>query len=212
MGIKDVKDMYKAKWLGISWQILSLLSATIIGLIAKLIYSNIVDPEQIFIVLTKSLFSDFSSTFILCVIIGATITVMDSQILVVATSLSEDLYKKIIRKDASSNELLFVTRASIFIVAIAACIIALRSDLSIMSLTKYAWFGLGATFSPLILFSLYGKTVNFKGALAGLISGCSISAIWPFTFPLSDTFYNTAFFSSCLLIKVFSFSLKKLKI
>ena len=162
MGIKDVKDMYKAKWLGISWQILSLLSATIIGLIAKLIYSNIVDPEQIFIVLTKSLFSDFSSTFILCVIIGATITVMDSQILVVATSLSEDLYKKIIRKDASSNELLFVTRASIFIVAIAACIIALRSDLSIMSLTKYAWFGLGATFSLLFFFLYMEKQLTLK--------------------------------------------------
>ncbi|MCH9616909.1 MAG: High-affinity proline transporter PutP [Chlamydiia bacterium] len=206
MGISDVKEMKKAKWVGISWQVTALAGATIIGFIAKTIYTQgSINPEYVFIQMTTTLFPAFLATFILCAILGATITCMDSQILVVATSLAEDIYKKVIRKDATSAELLLVTRLSIFAVAILSCIIALVSGNSIMSLVSYSWFGLGASFSPLVLFSLFGKRVSRNGAAAGLFTGCFIAAIWPlFPFAKACPSMIPAFLLSCLAIKLFS--------
>jgi sodium/proline symporter len=206
MGIADVKEMSKAKWVGITWQAFALAAATVIGLIAKTLYEQgSINPEYVFIQMTTTLFPAFLSTFILCAILGATITCMDSQILVVATSIAEDIYKKLIRKNASSSELLLVTRLSIFAVAILSCIIALLSGKSIMSLIEYSWFGLGASFSPLILFSLFGKNITRNGAAAGLITGCSIAAFWPlFPFAKACPSMIPAFILSCLAIKLFS--------
>ena len=206
MGISDVKDMSKAKWVGISWQLTALAAATVIGLIGKSLYQNAgVNPEYIFIQMTTTMFPAFLSTFILCAILGATITCMDSQILVVATSFAEDIYKKLINKSASSEKLLLVTRLSIFFVALLSCIIALTSTGSIMGLVSYAWFGLGASFGPVVLFSLYSKSTTASGAAAGLITGCASAAIWPLIpFPIQLPSMIPGFILSCIAIKLFS--------
>ena len=203
MGISDVKEMSKAKWVGISWQILALCGATIIGLFGKALYDfGSIDPEHVFVEMVSSMFPAFFSTFILCAILGATITCMDSQILVVATSMAEDLYKKLVCKKATSSELLLVTRLSIFLVAGVACVIALLSGKSIMDLISYSWFGLGASFSPIVLFSLFGKNITKKGAASGLLTGCGIAALWPL-FPFAGLCPSMipAFLLSCFAIK-----------
>ncbi len=206
MGISDVKEMSKAKWVGISWQGIALIAATVIGLIGSVLYQKgSINPEFIFISMTTSMYPAFLSTFILCAILGATITCMDSQILVVATSLAEDLYKKICRKNASSNELVLVTRVSIFIVAFISCSIALTSKGSIMSLVSYAWFGLGASFGPVVLFSLYSKSTTRAGVIAGLITGCTSAAIWPLLpLPFEIPSMVPSFLLSVLAIRLFS--------
>ncbi len=211
MGIRDVKDMYKAKWVGISWMAAALTGATLIGLIGKVLYEgSIMNPEYIFISMTTTLFPAFFSTFILCAILGATITCMDSQILVVATSFTEDLYRKLIRKNASSSELLKVTRFSILIIAILSSIIAITGKTSIMSFVSYAWFGLGASFAPLVLFSLFSKNITRNGAVAGLITGCGCAALWPLVpFPILLPSMIPAFILSVLSIVIVSKYSKK---
>lgn len=206
MGISDVKEMHKAKWVGITWQAAALSAATFIGLIGRYLYHNgSINPEFIFIEMTTTMLPAFFATFILCAILGATITCMDSQILVVATSFSEDIYKKMIKKDATSKELLFVTRFSIFFVAFISCIIAITSQSSIGGLVSYAWFGLGASFAPVVLFALYSKTANRVGAAAGLFTGCISAAIWPLIpCPIEIPSMIPAFILSCIAIKVFS--------
>jgi sodium/proline symporter len=206
MCISDVKDMSKAKWVGISWQALALIGATFIGLIGKVLYEgDFINPEYIFISMTTTMFPTFLSTFILCAILGATITCMDSQILVVATSFTEDIYKKLIRKKASSAELLSVTRGSIFVIALISSLIALTFQTSIMSFVSYSWFGLGASFAPLVLFSLYSKNTTQSGAIAGLITGCLSAAFWPIIpFPIALPSMIPAFILSVLAIFIIS--------
>jgi len=180
MGIDDVKNIYKAKYIGITWQIIALTFATLIGVIAILFFKNgISDPQLIFITMVEHYFPSFIAALILCAILGVTITSMDSQILVLASSLAEDFYKRIFRKTASSKEILWVSRLSIILIATIAYLIALRKNESIFELVSYAWFGLGSSFGPLMLFSLYVKSTTKEGAWAGVIVGGSIAAIWP---------------------------------
>lgn len=186
MGIKDPKEIPKAKWVGISWQIICLSSATLIGLVGIAFFEGpavLRDNQLVFIDLVLNLFPSFISAFILCAILGATITSMDSQILVLASNLTEDLYKRVLRKGASSRELLIVSRLSIFIVALVAYLIACTTHSTIYNLVSYAWYGLGASFGPLVLFALYSKKTNRIGAWAGLLSGSIVAGIWPLVNP-----------------------------
>ncbi len=181
MGIKNVHEIPKSKWIGMTWMTMALCAATFIGLLSIAYFTHgILDPEHIFIEIVKNSFPPFFAGLILCAILAATINATSSQILVVSSSLTEDLYKKIIHKEASSKELLFVSRGNVILVAILAFIISYGKISSIYSLVLYAWSGLGAAFGPLLLLSLYCKKINKYGAWAGILIGGSMAAIWPY--------------------------------
>ena len=112
---------------------------------------------------------------------------MSSQILVLTSSFTEDFYKRLFRKQASPKELLLVSRLGVILVSIVAFSIAYGKISTIYSLVLYAWSGIGSSFGPLIILSLYSKNVNKYGAWAGILSGGLIAGLWPYLnrfFPL----------------------------
>lgn len=180
MGIRKVKDIRKSMVVGVSWQTITMTFATMIGVIAvPYFHGGLSNPELAFVLMVKQTFPPMLMAFILCAVLAATISTMDSQILVLASSLTEDFYKRIFRKNASLKELLWVSRLFVLIVAIFSFIIAFFKISTIYSLVFYAWSGLGASFGPLLLFSLYSKKANHYGAWAGILVGGFVTLIWP---------------------------------
>lgn len=180
MGIKKPNEMKKAMIVGMSWQTITLAAATLIGLVGISFYpTGLDDPQLVFVNMVNALFSPFAATLILCAIFAATISTMDSQILVLISSLAEDFYKRVFHKTASSKTIVHVSRFSIFIVSGLAYIIALFKTNTIFSLVSYAWSGLGATFGPILILGLYSKNTNRFGAYAGLVTGAITAGIWP---------------------------------
>lgn len=180
MGIKSPSEMMKAKYLGMSWQILSLGSAAAIGLIGLAYFPNgMADPELLFVEIVKQLFSPLLIGFILCGMIAANMSTMDSQILVCASVLSEDLYKHIFKKHAQPHEMLRASRAAVILVSIVSLLIAFSTTSCILNMVLYAWSGLGSSFGPLILMSLYDPKANRYGAIAGILTGGIVAGIWP---------------------------------
>lgn len=208
MGINRVSDIPRAKFIGMSWMFISLGAASLVGLVASPIFQGGIDnPELIFITMVRNTFHPFVIGIIFCAIIAATINANGSQILVLASTLSEDIYKKLFRKTASSKELLIVSRSAVILVAIIAYCIAAFSNQTIYKLVLYAWSGLGCSFGPLVLFSLYSKTLNRYGAWAGILSGGIIAATWPLiekTFDFSFPQLVVGFVVSSLCIILFS--------
>jgi SSS family solute:Na+ symporter len=181
MGIRQVSDMTKAKWLGISWQTTALSAATLLGIIGIFLFpQGLNNPEHMILEVVKTTLAPFFAGLVLCAILAATTNVMAAQLLVVASNLSEDFYKKIFRKHASPQELLRVSRISVIFIALIGFIIAFFKVSTIYKLVFYAWSGLGASFGPLVLLSLYAKNINRYGAFSGILVG-GISAIaWDF--------------------------------
>ncbi len=181
MGIRHVSEMSKAKYLGISWQIIALGAATVIGLIGIYIFpQGLHDPQRVILDIVKTTLPSFFAGLVLCAILAATTNVMAAQILVVASNLSEDFYKRIFRQNASHKELLWVSRAAVILIAFLGFLIAFFKVASIYTLVLYSWSGLGASFGPLVLLSLYLKNINKHGAFAGILVGGLTSAIWPY--------------------------------
>ncbi|MES2122962.1 MAG: sodium/proline symporter [Chlamydiota bacterium] len=181
MGIRNVHEINKSKWIGMSWMVISLSAATLVGLVSIAYFTHgIEDKELVFIDMVRNSFPAFFVGLILCGVLAATINAMSSQVLVLSSNITEDFYKRIFRKTASSRELLIVARLGVIAVALVAFSIAFGKVSSIYSLVLYAWSGLGASFGPLLLLSLYWKKINKYGAWAGILSGGLISGIWPY--------------------------------
>ena len=108
--------MHKSKYLGMTWQFIALAAAACIGLVGIAYYhSGLHNPELVFVEMVKTLFPPFAAGFVLCGVLAASVSTMDSQILVSASFISEDLYKPFIRNSASPAELLTVTRLAVFL-------------------------------------------------------------------------------------------------
>ncbi len=180
MGIKNVHDLPKSKYVGMTWMIISLSAATLVGLVGIAFFkTGLHDTEQVFIQMVRQVFHPFVIGFFLCAVLAATINAMSSQVLVLSSSLTEDFYKRLIRKNASSSELLLVSRLGVVVVTLVAFVIAFGQFSTIYSLVLYAWSGLGSSFGPLLILSLYSKKVNKYGAWAGVLLGSISAAAWP---------------------------------
>ncbi|MGE0206979.1 MAG: sodium/proline symporter, partial [Candidatus Babeliales bacterium] len=179
MGIDNPEHTKRAKYLGMTWLVISLLSAVAVGLVGMGLTPHLARSEMVFVQLVKMLFNPFFGGIILCAILAATMSTIDTQILVAANSITEDFYKKIITHKAHDKELIWVSRCSIILVALFGYAIGYRNSATVMGLVTYAWSGLGASFSPVVVAALYGKSIKSSTALTALIAGATVSALWP---------------------------------
>lgn len=189
MAVKDEQELKKSKGIAIVWVTLSLAFAVIIGVIGRAyLYPAVLSggaEENVFIEMIVKLFTtDIKAPVIggifLCGILAAIMSTADSQLLVSASSVAEDIYKGICKKDADDGKVLLVSRITVFVIAVLAYVIALDPDNSIMGLVSNAWAGLGAAFGPAVLLSLYWKRTNFQGAVAGIAAGALTVIVWDY--------------------------------
>lgn len=212
MGIRNIHEITKSKCIGMTWMVLSLTAATIVGLVGIAFFKQgLSDPEQIFVQMVRLSFHPFIIGFVLCAVLAATINAMSSQVLVLSSSIAEDFYKRLFRKNATSAELLIVSRAGVIFVALLAYLIAFAKISSIYGLVFYAWSGLGSSFGPLLILSLYSKKINKYGAWSGIVAGGVIAAIWPY-FSKEIPTMLPAFTASFLLILLVSWMTRKSEI
>ena len=137
------------------------------------------NPEQVILSIVKSTLAPLFAGLVLCAILAATTNVMAAQILVVASNLSEDFYKRIFRKHATSAELLWMSRISVVLIAILAFGIAFFKISTIYRLVLYSWSGLGASFGPLLL-CLCTEKKSINSALSPAFSSAGRGGIWPY--------------------------------
>lgn len=188
MAIKSDKEVKKSRVIAIVWVIFSLLAACLLGLIARGYLTETLTEatsETVFIRCIQQLFDgNFILVFVggvfLCGILAAIMSTADSQLLVTASSVSEDMYKGVIKKDASEKSSLLVGRIAVVVTAVIAFVIAINPDSSVMGLVSDAWAGFGAAFGPVILLSLFWKRFNLSGAVAGMITGFLTIIIWDY--------------------------------
>lgn len=209
MAISSVKEIKKARRIGMSWMIFSVGGAMFTGFLGIAYYAEqgmkLVDPETIFIELGEILFHPLITGFLLAAILAAIMSTISSQLLVTSSSLTEDIYKTFFHRSATDKELVFIGRLSVLIVALVSVILAYNKNATILALVGYAWAGFGASFGPVILLSLYWKRMTKWGALAGMVAGAFTVIIWT-RFPVLKALYEMVpgFLMSLIAIYVVS--------
>ncbi|MFW5827470.1 MAG: sodium/proline symporter PutP [Alkalispirochaeta sp.] len=181
MGIRNAEEVAPARKIATVWVVVSLAMAVVIGLVglAGLPAEALeADSERVFILLIDAVVPPVLAGIFLSAILAAIMSTADSQLLVTSSALTEDLYAVLLRDKASQNELVWISRGSVVVVALIAMFIAFDPESSVLGLVSYAWGGFGATFGPIILLSLFWRRMTRNGALAGLLVGGITVIAW----------------------------------
>lgn len=177
--ISSHKQIPAARRIAVSWTALTLFCAMLIGLIGTVYISDgLGDGETVFMVMVNALFHPVIAGILLAAILAAVMSTADSQLLVSSSALTEDFYKSIFRKDATEKELVRVGRLTVIGIAVAAMLLALNENSTVLDLVSYAWAGFGATFGPVLLLALFWKRSTALGAMAGIVVGGVTVVVW----------------------------------
>ena len=185
MAIKKPSMVKKSATVAIVWVVLALVAVIFIALFGRILIGDQLLPNgkqsMVFVELSRLLFPAAITGILLSAIIAASMSTADSQLLVASSSFTSDIYKPLIRKDASEKEVLWVGRGVVLIIAVIAFFIASsegKGAQAIMNLVENAWAGFGSSFGAVIILSLFWRRFTYKGALAGVIAGAVTDILW----------------------------------
>ena len=185
MSIEKPSMVKKSATMAIIWVVITLGCACLIAYFGRMLLAEelLTDGSQkmVFIAFARQLFPTFLAGILMAAIIAASMSTADSQLLVASSSFTSDIYKPIIRKEASEKEILWVGRIVVVIVAIIAFFIANSKGAgaqAIINLVENSWAGFGSSFGPVILLSLFWRRFTYKGAIAGVLGGAIVDVAW----------------------------------
>lgn len=213
MAIRDSNELKLSRRIATVWVIISLGAAVSIGIIGRSLFPTELltysESESIFIVLSSNLLPAFLAGLVMAGILAATISSSDSYLLIAASAFSKNIYQHLIKKDATDDQVMTISRIILVAISLIGVIIALDENSVIFTIVSFAWAGFGATFGPIILFSLFWKRTNKEGAIAGMLSGGITVFVWKLILrPMGGIFgvYELlpAFIVSCIFIYVVS--------
>ena len=202
MSIEKPSMIKKSSIVAIIWVVISLFSAVMIAYFGRMIMGEELlthgNQKLVFIAMSRKFFPAGICGLLLAAIIAASISTADSQLLVASSSFPADLYKPFFRKGASEKETLLIGRVLVLVLSLIAFAIANSKGSgaqAIMDMVENAWGAFGSSFGPTILLSLFWKRFNYKGAVAGVVSGFVVDLGWL----LSGLTASTGVYEICLL-------------
>ena len=182
MAIRDEKELKPSRRIAMIWVVISLAVAVFIGIMGRALFpvEHLTNSaaESIFITLATSSLPAILAGFVMAGILAATISSSDSYLLIAASAAAKNIFQGVVHKKATDKQVMLVTRITLLVIALIAIIIALDEDSVIFKIVSFAWAGFGATFGPLMLFSLFWKRTTRAGAIAGMISGAGMVFLW----------------------------------
>jgi sodium/proline symporter len=182
MAIRKTSELRKGGVIAMGWTLLSYWGAPMIGIVGVAVLGpDLVDHDQVMPLLAKELLPGALAGIMIAGATAAMMSTADSQLLVATSTLIEDVYVRLMQPKASPKRLVTLSRiATILIAGIAfvLAIAALRGANVIDEAVAYAWTGLGASFGPALLLSLWWRRTTWQGALAGILGGMIATVIW----------------------------------
>lgn len=215
MAIRKTDELVRARRIATVWVVISLAAAVLIGLMGRAMFpvhetlNTASGAENVFIVLSRHLLPPLLAGLVMAGILAATISSSDSYLLIAASAVSLNIFKGILKKDASDKQVMTMSRIILLLIAVVGVIIAMDENSVIFTIVSFAWAGFGAVFGPIMLFSLFWKRTTQAGAVAGMVTGGVMVFLWNLVLkPLGGVFgiYELfpAFVLSCLVILVVS--------
>ncbi|MBQ8506840.1 MAG: sodium/proline symporter [Clostridia bacterium] len=182
MAIRREDELARSRRIAMVWVVISLGVAVFIGIVGRQLFPTAhltkSSAENIFITLATSSLPAILAGFVMAGILAATISSSDSYLLIAASAFAKNIFQGICKKDASDKQVMIISRITLLVLALIGIVIALDENSVIFQIVSFAWAGFGATFGPLMLFSLFWKRTNRAGAIAGMLSGAGMVFLW----------------------------------
>ena len=191
MAIEDDKKLALSRRIASIWVVISMGIAIFIGVMgysfvkSNGLLSDDLDPERIIVYISTALakinpLTAIVAGLIMSGILASIMSTSDSQMLAASSSVSENLVKQFFIKDMDEKKQMAFARLTVAVIAVVGVIFAWDPNSSVFRIVSFAWAGFGASFGPLMLFSLFWRRANRNGAIAGILGGGITIFIWKF--------------------------------
>ncbi len=182
MAIRKENELTRSRRIAMVWVTISLAVAVFIGIVGRQVLPTELltksAAENIFIKLATGSLPAILAGFVMAGILAATISSSDSYLLIAASAFAKNIYQGVLNKKASDKQVMTLSRITLLVIALIAIVIALDENSVIFTIVSFAWAGFGATFGPLVLFSLFWKRMTRAGAVAGMVGGAGMVFLW----------------------------------
>ncbi|MEZ3421531.1 MAG: sodium/proline symporter [Eubacterium sp.] len=188
MAIEDPKKIKISRRVASVWVFIAMGVAIVIGMVglamSRVEPSMVLADSETVIVAISSLLSKYGIVFalfagiILAGILASTMSTADSQLLAAASAISQDIMVGTFKFKITDKVKMIAARATVIAIAVLGVVFAWDPNSSVFGIVSFAWAGFGASFGPLMLFSLFWKRTNKWGAIAGMLSGGVTVIAW----------------------------------
>ena len=182
MAIRKEDELKRSRRIAMIWVSISLAVAVFIGIVGRQLFPvahlTKSSAESIFITMSTSFLPPILAGFVMAGILAATISSSDSYLLIAASAFAKNIFQGICKKNATEKQVMWVSRITLLVLALIGVLFALDEKSVIFQIVSFAWAGFGATFGPLMVFSLFWKRINKPGAIAGMLSGAGMVFLW----------------------------------
>jgi sodium/proline symporter len=183
MSARNERTIHIGRRICISWMAFALAGAVLVGFfgIAYFPEGSLPSSEAVLPELAKRILNPWFTGLVYAAIISAIMSTSAAVLIVAGSALIHDLYHRALRPQASQKELVWLGRLVVLAVSLVAFYMALKpNDPSVFKLVSHAWGGLGASFGPLIIVSLYSRNMTKLSALLGMVFGGGTVLLWLF--------------------------------
>ena len=188
MAIEDENKLVLSRRVASIWVTIAMGVAIFIGVVGLGVVkagnmAPLEDSERVIIALTDILSQNgflaaVLGGVILAGILAATMSTADSQMLVAASGVSENIVQDFFGKKLTEKQSLMVARGTILAIAAIGLFLAKDPNSSVFGIVSFAWAGMGAAFAGVMICALFWKRTTLQGALAGMVSGGAMVFIW----------------------------------
>ena len=190
MAIEDENKLVLSRRVASIWVTIAMGVAIFIGVVGLGVVNAgnmeaLEDSERVIIALTNILSQNgflaaVLGGVILAGILEATMSTADSQMLVAASGVSENIVQDFFGKKLTEKQSLMVARGTILVIAAIGLFLARDPNSSVFGIVSFAWAGMGAAFAGVMICALFWKRTTLQGALAGMVSGGAMVFIWKY--------------------------------
>ncbi len=193
MGIRSADEISRSRKIAVTWCVVSLFCAICIGLVGRAVipveFATQSAAENVFIVLSRLMLPSFICGVVVSGILAASMSSSSSYLLIAGSSVAENIFRGVLKRKATDAQVMIVARITLIVVFLFGIFVAYDENSSIFYVVSYAWAGLGASFGPLTLCSLYWRRTTMQGAIAGMVAGTVSVLVWHnFIAPLGGVF------------------------
>ena len=174
-------------------EILVIISIVLVVTQAAKLYPTLDVPSNVIFQVAVDYLPLAFGALVMCACMAFIVTTADSYLLSSATNLTNDIYVKYIRKDATDKQKMLVLRGTIIVFSFIAVALTLYFP-TVLSLQMTAYTMYGAAITPAILFALFSKKVTPAGGMAGILVGGLVTIIW--------TLMGTPYGIQCAIVAV----------
>lgn len=176
--LRDNKTIRRAVGISFIFQMMVAVSVAFLGVSARIIYPNLSTPDLASPTLAMELLPPVLGGLLLAAILAAIQSTVSAVLLMLGSAISHDIVKQVMGVQLNERAQVNLTRVVVLVMGLLPIPFALNPLPLIQQIWINAAVLIGSAFAVVTLFGLFWKRATATGAIASMVGGIGVAAIW----------------------------------